>query len=78
MPKQPTHPIQIKFLHRPTLRQEAAVLAVMEAMEKVAPGTSFDWYSSGLFNNSNRKELSDDPNKEMSTRKIINPALPGV
>lgn len=47
MPKQLTRPIpQIKFLHRPTLRQEAAILAVMEAMEAIAPGVGYEWESS--------------------------------
>lgn len=62
MPKQPTRPApQIKFLHRPTLRQEAAVLAVMEAMEAIAPGVGYEW-SSGMVNKSNGKELGDAKN----------------
>lgn len=62
MPKQPTHPIQIKFLHRPTLRQEAAVLAVMEAMEAIAPGVGYEWESSRMVGSSNGKELSNAKN----------------
>lgn len=54
MPKQPTRPpSQIKFLHRPTLRQEGAILAVMEAMEAIAPGVGYEW-SSGMIDKANR------------------------